>query len=256
MKILYGSLFILLILLSSAGCTGKSSGKKDQKAGVDTTMVPDTGYTGITQFKSGQNIVMEVTFNNGIRHGLMKSFYQGGQLRQTFWYKNGLREDSSQYFYIQGQLFRTTPYLHDTIDGIQKQYYRTGKIKARIGFSKGLRTEYFEEYTPEGRLVKGYPGIVVNIRDEYKTKGLYRIGLELTDKSSKVKFYRGDFTDSRFDTAMYKIIKTTEGKGMLDLKKTGTPKPAYVGVIASILTPYGNRFLTLKKIELPYNDLN
>ncbi|MDQ1296524.1 MAG: hypothetical protein QG611_502, partial [Bacteroidota bacterium] len=84
----------------------------------------------------------------------------------------------------------------------------------------------------------------------------YHIGLELTDKSPKVKFYRGDFMDGRFDTAKYKIIKTIQGNGTIDLKKTGTPKPEYVGIIAEILTPFGNRLLTWKKIELPYKDLN
>lgn len=249
-------ILILIILLSVAGCTGKSQVQKDQKNKIDTTTVADTGYTGIKQFMSGQYLVMEVTFQNGVRNGLMKSFYQGGQLRQTFWYENGQKEDSSRWFYLEGQLFRATPYRHDTIDGIQMQYYRTGKVKARIGYSKGLRTNYFEEFTPEGKLVQGYPGIVVNIRNEYNTKGLYHIGLELTDKSTRVKFYRGDFTDGRFDTTMYKIIKTQEGQGTLDLKKTGRPQPAHIGVIAEILTPYGNKFLTWKKIELPYNDLN
>jgi len=157
---------------------------------------------------------------------------------------------------IYGQLFRSSPYKHDTIDGVQKQFYRTGKVKAKIGYSKGLRTPYIEEFTPEGRLVKDYPGLVVNIKDEYSTKGIYHIGLELTDKSPKVKFYRGDFIDGRFDTTEYKIIKTIQGKGTLDLKKTGTPKSDYAGVIAEILTPFGNKYLTWKKIELPYKDLN
>ncbi|MCX6330120.1 MAG: hypothetical protein NTZ85_11505, partial [Bacteroidia bacterium] len=71
-----------------------------------------------------------------------------------------------------------------------------------------------------------------------------------------VKFYRGDFTDGRFDTTMVKSIKTIDGKAVLDLKKTGSPKPDSVSIIAEILTPYSNRYLTGKKIRLPYNDLN
>lgn len=249
-------IFILAVLLLASGCTGKGPGKKGLQVKNDTINVPDTGFTGIKKFTSGEYIVMEVTFKNGVRDGLMKSFYKGGQVRQTYWYENGLKEDSVRWYYLEGQLFRTSPYKHDTIDGIQKQFYRTGKVKAKIGYSKGLRTQYIEEFTPEGRLVKDYPGLVVNIRDEYSSKGLYHIGLELTDKSPKVKFYRGDFSDGRFDTTKYKIIKTVEGKGMLDLKKTGTPKAEYVGVFAEILTPFGNKLLTWKKIELPYKDLN
>jgi hypothetical protein len=254
MRIYIISFFIALVLMTAAGCAGKGTARKDN-AENDTVSIPDTGWTGIKQYMSKQHLVKEVTFKNGVQHGLTKTYYPGGQLYQTFWYENGLREDSCRHYYEQGQLFRTTPYRHDTIDGIQVQYYRTGKLRAKLGFSRGLRTSFFEEYTPDGKLYKDYPDITVSIRDDYRSKGLYSIGLELSDKSTKVNFYRGEFTDDRFDTAHSKIINPVNGKWRLDLKKTGTPGQNYVGVIAGILTPLGNRYLKYKKIDLPYNDL-
>lgn len=254
MKRLSFSLFVLIILLALTGCTGKS-GKKGADTGADTTTVPDTGYTGIKQFMSGQYIVSEVTFRNGVRHGLMKSFYQGGQVRTTFWYENGLKQDSARWYYTEGQLFRTTPFKNDTVDGIQKQFYRTGVVRAKIGYSKGFRTPFFQEFGSNGKLVTGYPDILVNITDEYKTKGLYRIGLELSDFSKKVKFYRGDFVEGRFDTTQVQHIKTVNGKAVLVMKKGSETGPGSVTVIAEIGTPLGNKYLKNKKIELPYNDL-
>lgn len=257
MKIFRFSVYLILILSAISGCTGKGSSEKGPGSiPADTVAVPDTGYTGIKQYFSGQNLIKEVTFKNGVRQGLMKSFYQTGQVYQTFWYENGLREDSVKWYFLEGQLFRSTPYKHDTIDGIQKQYYRTGKTRALIGYEKGLRTEFFAEYTQDGRKITSYPEIVTSINDEYSTRGYYRIGLELSDKSTKVKFYRGDFTDGRLDTSKIDILKTTEGKATLNLKKTGTTRTDYVGVIAEIITTFGNRYFAYKKIDLPYNDLN
>ena len=89
----------------------------------------------------------------------------------------------------------------------------------------------------------------------YKTKGIYRVSLELSDKSTNVRYWRGDISNGVFDTAHCKKIKIIKGIGILDLKKTGSPKPAYVGVIAEILTNFGNNYLVYKKIDLPYNDL-
>ena len=255
MKIFLGSLLIIFSLVLFSGCTGKGTGKRDALT-ADTITVPDTGYTGIKQYMSRQVLVKEVTFKNGVREGLMKSFYQDGRLRMTFWYENGLREDSSMWYYQEGQLFRSTPYKRDTIEGTQKQYYRSGRIKAKLNYIKGLRTPYLEEFTQEGKLVGGYPELVINILDEYRTKGFYRVSLELSDKSTKVRYYRGDFSNDVFDTAHCKMINTIKGIGILDLKKTGSPKTDYVGVIAEILTNFGNNYLVYKKIELPYNDLN
>ncbi len=256
MKIFFGTFLLFLAIILIPGCTGRGAAKKDSQTLNDTITVPDTGYTGIKQYMSGKQLVKEVTFKNGVREGLMKSFYQTGEVRQTFWYKNGLREDSAKWYYMEGQVFRSTPYKHDTIDGIQKQFYRNGRVKAKLGFMKGFRTPYLEEFTPDGKLVGGYPGLVVKIQDDYSTKGIYKISLELSDKSTFVKFYRGEFTNGVFDTVQCKKINTIKGVGILELKKTGSPKSGYVGVIAQILTNYNNNYLVYKKIELPYNDLN
>jgi hypothetical protein len=255
MKTISGSLLILLSILLITGCRGKGSARKDSLSGNDTVTVPDTGFTGISMYKSGTRIAKEVTFKNGVKQGLMKTFYISGKVRQTFWYENGLRQDSSRWYFEEGQLFRTTPYKNDTIDGIQIQYYRTGKLKAKIGYSKGLRTPYIEEFNTEGKLVGGYPQVVVNTRDDYKSKGIYKITLELSDKSPGVKFYRGDLSDGVFDTAHCEIIKTINGTGSLYLKKAKTPTTNNVGIIAAILTDFGNNLLVYKKIDLPYNDL-
>jgi len=254
MKKFSGLLLIVFSVIIFTGCQG--SGKRNLKTENDTISVPDTGFTGIKQYTKDQLLIKEITFKNGVRQGLMKSFYKGGQLYQTFWYENGVREDSVKWYYLEGQVFRATPYRHDTIDGIQQQYFRNGKLKAKLGYSKGLRTPYLQEYNQNGKLIGGYPDIVVNAKDNYRTGGTYRIGLELSDKSTDVKFYRGEFTDGRFDTAKCKIINTIAGKGTLILKKSGKPVSGTVGVIAEVLTLYGNKYLTYKKIELPYADLN
>lgn len=255
MKITYLSIITILSIILITGCNGSGNSKKDASAETDTTTVADTGFTGITQGMSGQYIVNETTYKNGVRHGLKKTFYQSGKVRQTFWYENGLRQDSSRWYFEEGQLFRTTPYKNDTIDGIQKQFYRTGKLKAKIGYEKGLRTTFFQEFTAEGKLVGGYPELIVGTTDNYKTNGTFRITLKLSDKSEKVRFFRGELYSGVFDTSRCERIKTVKGIGYLDLKKSASAKSEYVGIIAEILTGFGNNYLVYKRIDLPYNDL-
>jgi hypothetical protein len=256
MKITYFSIITILSIILISGCNCSGNAKKDALAETDTTTVADTGFTGITKGMSGQYIVNETTYKNGVRHGLKKTFYQSGKMRQTFWYVNGLRQDSSRWYFEEGQLFRTTPYKNDTIDGIQKQFYRTGKLKAKIGYEKGLRTTFFQEFTTEGKMVGGYPQVMVNTIDSYQSKGTFRITLQLSDKSEKVRFFRGELYSGVFDTSRCDRIKTVKGIGYLDLKKAPSAKSEYVGVIAEILTSFGNNYLVYKKIDLPYNDLN
>lgn len=247
-------IFVLSVFLIS-GCNGNVNKKKDTQAVNDSIVVPDTGYTGIKQFMSGRNIVSEVTFKNGVKQGLMKSFYAGGKVRQTLWYKDGVRTDTAIWYYEEGQVFRKTPYKNDTVDGEQIQYFREGRVKARLRYIKGLRTPFLMEYSKNGTLIDSYPNLIVNINDEYKTKGVYSISLQLSDKSEKVRFYIGEFGNGVFDTTKCKKVNTIGGTGKIVLKKTGSKKVTYIGVIAEILTGYGNNHLIYKKIDLPYDDL-
>ena len=255
MKRISSPVYILIALLLFPGCSGKRSSPKESDIKQDKLVLPDTGYTGIKKFYSNENLIKEATYKNGIRHGEMKSYYQGGQLYQSFWYENGLREDSARWYYLEGQVFRSTPFSHDTIHGTQKQYYKNGRLKAKINYIKGLRTPGLEEYTKDGKLVRGYPEINYNIIDNYSTTGKIKINLELSAKTNKVRFYRGEFTDGVFDTLNCIKINPVGGVTYLVLKKTGTPQAEYVGIIAAILTEFGNNYLTYKKINLPYNDL-
>jgi hypothetical protein len=246
----------LLIILITFGCKGKGTSRKEADTGSDSLSVPDTGYTGIRKYYSKDILFKEVTFKNSVRQGEMKTYYPGGQLYQTFWYENGLREDTARWYYTEGQVFRATPYLHDTIDGIQKQYYRTGRLKAKIYYRKGFRTPQIEEYTNNGKLIKDYPEILYTITDNYKSSGKIRINLELSDKSKKVRFYRGDLNNGVFDTLKCIRIKPVNGKNYVDLRKTGSTGKDYINIIAVSVTDFGNNYIESKKISLPYIDLN
>ncbi|MBI5010408.1 MAG: hypothetical protein HZB98_12335 [Bacteroidia bacterium] len=247
-------LFLMMILLIS-GCGGDGNSQAGSQAASDTVSVPDTGYTGIKQYFTGNTLIKEVTFKNGVREGLMKSFYNGKQVRQTFWYENGLREDSAKWYYPEGQVFRATPYDRDTINGIQQQYFKNGKVKARLEYKKGMRTFFLEEYTSDGKLIKDYPDMVVTINDEYKNSGTYKISIGLSNKATKVKYFRGDFSNGVYDTSKVDPIKTVNGVGNLTLRKASAPTKTSVEILAEVLSSYGNNYLLVKKIDLPYNDL-
>jgi antitoxin component YwqK of YwqJK toxin-antitoxin module len=276
MKINSIIIIISAFLLIDAGCTSRSSRNAGINAGdaskTDTISKSDTGFTGIKKFYSNQYLVSEVTFENGIRQGLMKTYYPNGRLRQTFWYRNNKKEDTAKWYYEDGQhVFRDTPYKSDSMNGTQIQYYKSGKIKAKLNFRDGLREPYLEEFSMDGQKVTDYPELTVKITDEYKQKGLYKIILSLSNKSKKVTYYQGDYIDGLFVPKKLKKISDTNGLpayddrgrpvsdyngiGYLVLKKSGSPTSDYVGVIAEIVTGQGNKYLAYKKIDLPYKDL-
>ena len=247
---------VVIILLSVSACMNRGQTKGDEQAEQEAAAEPDTGFTGIGVYRSGGIVSAEVTMKNGVRQGLMKTYYPSGKLRQTFWYENGMREDTAVWYHEDGIIFRKTPYRKDSINGIQIQYYKNGKVRAKLEYTDGLRTPFLEEYTAGGAKIASYPELVAGTKDEYNANGTYKIYLELNQKGIKANFYRGEYINDLFDPRQYVKINNTETTGYLELKKTGTARSGYVGVIAEILTTLGNRKLVYKRIDLPYNDLN
>jgi hypothetical protein len=243
----------LLIILALSGCKGGNTAKQ-AGAGDDTTSVPDTGYTGIKTIYERRRMVREVTFKNGVRVRMTKTFYPGGQLYRHSGMKKVSDRIPEGIFMFEGQLFRTTPYkmtqLWHTETVLQDR-----KLKAMIGYSKECGTPYLQEFTQNGKLLKDYPEIIVNVNDEYNTRGLYKVTLELSDKNTRVRFNRGELMNERFDTTFIRPVNTVNGKAVINLKKTGKAGKNYLGIIGEITTPFGNRHIVYKKVDLPYNVL-
>ena len=249
-------LIVMLIIGLFMGCSGNQNRDKNQANKIETISVPDTGFTGVKQIMSNQKVLKEVSYENGIRNGETKTFTREGELYQTFWYENDLRQDSGKWFYTEGQLFRSTPYVNDTIHGTVMQYYRNGSVRARIGYHKGNRTTFLEEFYSNGNRYTDYPEIITTVKDEYNSNGTFIIDLSLSQNDKNVYFYRGDIIDNILDTTAIKQLEVMDSHASLTLEKSGQTTSGTVGVIASILTPFGNRYITTKTINLPYNDLN
>ena len=249
-------IFIILLILYS-GCQNRSNKNASSKNEnlPDTSTVADTGFTGIKQLYSHKLLAREVTYKNGVKQGLMKTYLPSGKLYQTFWYRNGHLEDTAKWYFDDGKVFRTTPFKNDSMNGVQTQYYRNGKVRAKLNFVNGVQTPYLEEFFSDGGKITIYPELVIKTRDEYRQNGIFKIWLDLTDKTVKATYYRGEYIDGLFFPKKYSKLNSSETTGYLELKKSGNPKDNYIGVIAEISTPLGNKYLVYKKIDLPYNDL-
>lgn len=240
-------LLIIIILLSQTwGCQNKTN-----KKSADNTALPDS----VVQSYSGIRLVKEVPYKNGKRQGLMKTYDMNGVLYQTFWYEKGLKQDTAKQYFPDGRVFRTTLFKDDSAHGIQTQYYRSGKVRAKLNFVNGLRTPDLEEFQSDGKKITTYPDLVIRTKDEYSRNGTFKIYLELTNKDTRANYYRGEYIDGLFNPKKYTKINSSETAGYLELAKSGNSGNNYVGVIAEILTPLGNRYLVYKKIDLPYNNL-
>src|SRR5512145_2850102 len=95
-------------IFATFSCTqGKSGGVAENKRKSHQS---DTGFTGIAQYKNGDNVTKQIELKNGIKDGMTRLFYKGGVVQQEIPYVNGHKEGNPKWFYPDSKLFRVTPY--------------------------------------------------------------------------------------------------------------------------------------------------
>ncbi|MBE0674313.1 MAG: hypothetical protein IH591_06595 [Bacteroidales bacterium] len=255
MKPVYPASIILLALVMTA-CN--LSGDKGNSSADPSAPAPEVSvkFTGVRSYQSGGRLDKEVSFVKGVRNGLTKSYYPAGGVKQIINYTNGLKTDTAKWFYEDGSLFRSTPYVNDTIHGLQCQYYRSGRLKASMSYIMGNRVADLEEYYDNGKIKIFRREITIIKRDEYAERGVYKIFAELDNKSTPVKFYRGELKNGVFNTEMVSEITTSGGTGLLELTRGISGNEGYVGIIAEYTTDFGNKNYLYKKVTVPYRDVN
>lgn len=247
------TLLSIVAILATFSCTqGKTGGIAENKK---KSHQADTGFTGIAQYKNGDNVTKQVELKNGIKDGITRLFYKGGAVQQEIPYVNGHKEGNAKWFYPDSKLFRVTPYENDTINGEQIQYYKDGKVKARIRYTDGVRVPIVDEYEMNGTKIIDYPHLVYRVNDSYNEKGIYKIYIEMSNMAEDVLYYRGDFTDGLVDLSKCEQLRQTATTAYLDLVKSEGVTSDSVIVIGAYLTPYGNRYYSRLAIPLPYKNL-
>lgn len=249
------NLLLLTAIVVSVACTGNTPHEKGEQAGKERHK-GDTGYTGIKNYFSGEYKVKDVEFKNGIKDGVTHTYYKGGIVKNEILYKNNVKNGDSKWYYPDGKLFRVTPYLNDTINGSQIQYYKSGKVKAKIDYVDGRRVPVLSEYDIYGIKVTDYPKITYRVVDNYKTNGVYKIFIEMSDLSENVKYYKGDYVNGLVDLSACTPLLQNATTGYLDLKKGTANAADSIPFIAGYLTTYGNRLYYRIAVPVPYKDLN
>ncbi|MFO7575819.1 MAG: hypothetical protein R6W67_11755 [Bacteroidales bacterium] len=253
-KIIVLPLLVIVLLNHACNLTGN---RGDSSTNQGDTLVQEVKrkFTGVKPNYLDGKLISEISYRNGIRHGLTKTYYSSGVIKQIIPYCDGLKCDTARWFYEDGKLFRNTPYLNDMIHGTQVQFYRNGRVKASMSYEMGIRKNDLQEYYENGKPVTTKREILIRTRDEYQENGVYKIFAELDNKSTKVTFYKGEMPNDLFDPLKVEKITTSGVTGFMELSRKNGGNPGYVTIIAEYTTNFGNKDYYTKRVTVPYRDI-
>jgi antitoxin component YwqK of YwqJK toxin-antitoxin module len=254
-------IFIVAITLITSGSCTNTPGETDKTVILSSkTSRPPTEeskFTGIYKsYHTDGYLYSEISYKNGIKHGLAKRYYPDGKLHSEIYYENGIKADTSRWFYTSGEVYRITPYKNGEIHGIQKKFYRDGILQADIPYSNGNRIPGLKEYDRYGDLLKSYPEIVFKSTDNTKTYRRYTLRCSLSNNSRRVVFYLGELKNSVFIPDKMHYLLTENGSTKLEFtQKPGVEGNRVINITAIYNTRAGNKKILQGKFILPYSDL-
>lgn len=129
------------------------------------------------------------------KHGLATSYDPQGNRSLEIPYEKGKREGVSRRYYEGGrQLYQTTEYKDDQMHGVQRKYRIDGTLLSESRYAAGKPCLGLKEYLADQQLKKKYPALQVKEYDFLQLKGYYRVEVSLSEKVSRVHFYKGKLT--------------------------------------------------------------
>lgn len=98
---------------------------------------------------STEELVSDLTYSYGIRHGPAVTYYPSGKLQSLRMYENGKLSGEILFYYEMAAIKRRSYYEKGVLHGTTTIYGQDGSVEAVVEFKEGSRTEY-TEYNPDG----------------------------------------------------------------------------------------------------------
>jgi antitoxin component YwqK of YwqJK toxin-antitoxin module len=105
---------------------------------------------GKWKYFSGERIVGEEYFVDGLKHGTSRKFYDTGELLETTEWELNKKKGDYQVFYKSGKPFIQCKYSNDLRNGLCLTYFQNGRIEMEAFYKNSLRDSVWNFYDEEG----------------------------------------------------------------------------------------------------------
>lgn len=235
-------LFFIYMVVCTA-CQPKQEHTDQINSNSDSTYILKTFYEKSGKLKS------EITVKNKRKNGPAKEYYPSGKLRSLVQYVDNVTVGETIWYYENGQSYRITPYVNGKMNGIRKIYYDNGKLQAEIPYKDGKLLEGTKEFDKSGNLIKKYPQIFLEARNNIKTNNTFILYCKLDKKATNTVFYQ-EVKNSEEETLL-NILPVKNGVSLIEFYiPSQTIVNKRIPVWAEFKTQLGNPYLAKKVYEL------
>lgn len=225
---------LFIITLFAVGCTKEEQQKSRGKLqGLHKFYFPDG------------SLYLEINYKDSIPHGLSKRYFKSGQLLEEAEYREGIQHGITKTYYENGTLSSITPYDSGRIHGIKKKYRKDGSPAYEAPFHHDKPCVGLIELFLSGRPVDNYPKIIVTEKNDLLRSGMFTLEFSLSDKSTRVEYFKGQLTDGKYIGSQAKEIYVSNGVGKLFyVVPPGGFEMERMNIIAKVKTDLGNYYIT------------
>lgn len=156
MKINYILLFLLAVL--SVSCSKNSVVLTEDELPEDIFYLKDDikpfNGTCYIYFNKSNQLKEELSFKNGVLHGLRVSYFKNGQIKQKGFFKDGRYNGTWKSFNEAGNIIFEAEYSNDTLTGKYVSWYKTNVMKEKGNCEKNRRVGKWIYYDEAGMIIK------------------------------------------------------------------------------------------------------
>ncbi|MFA8434056.1 MAG: toxin-antitoxin system YwqK family antitoxin [Marinifilaceae bacterium] len=238
-------LFVALVIVS---CKPGGRGTSSDSERIEEEVVQD-GV--VKKFDVQHRLVSEVTYKDGMRHGITRYYYSSGALSDEIMYINDLKNGIAKKFHKNGKIYSLTPYFQGKKEGVQKKFYSNGKLWAETPYRKGLPGKGLKEYKRTGELRNNYPRIEVQ---KFLRGRKVILHVFLSNHSKNVVFYETELAGGQFIPQRVQPIFAESGIARIEIPlDNGKSIETSVSIVAKYRTMDHNIYVTQRTYPVKVN---
>ncbi len=112
----------------------------------------DEKRVGKWQFFSGDQVVSEETFTDGVKDGISRTYYPTGELLEESEWQKGQQTGSYRVFFPNGKPYMQCKYSNGKRNGLCLSYYQNGRVEMEAYYLNNLRHNDWKFYDEDGKL--------------------------------------------------------------------------------------------------------
>jgi len=189
-----------------------------------------------------------------LKHGTCISYYESGTVKNKITYVHGEKIRGISHYKDTGTPALDISYGNGMKNGMRRRYYEDGSVASEFEYKNDHPGKGLVEYNKSGKLIEGYPKLLIKPRDLINTHGKYIVEVYFERNSKRGEYYIGKLYEGKYVFTNPELARLQSDDDGIARYEISVPKGMFrmekLHFVGKYKTKRGNPYIVEKSFNL------